>query len=332
MIHVPGFITHYICGEAALNGLTEESQKLIERHRQLYNVGCQGPDIFFYYLPGLLKKNMKNIGIEMHRNNFGSFISCMLDGVARADAKTRPILFSYISGYLTHYALDCRAHPYVYYKSGFRSKDDTKRRSRLRYSVYHRNVETAIDVLMLQLMSSEKPSDKKLWQLIKTDETQATLIARLVSDCISASYNREISPKQVYKSMRYMVNVTRILQSKKGRRKRLMELAEDLTVGDHLLSCIIHQQEITDGIDYLNVQKQPWYMPWDDQNENTATFGELYNTAVEDSVKLISDTRQFMLGKLPKEILLETIGNRSLTSGLEAEEDKEFLIHKSVFA
>ncbi|MDR3240016.1 MAG: zinc dependent phospholipase C family protein [Clostridiales bacterium] len=329
---MPGFITHYICGEAMLNGLPAGAQNLIQHHRQLYNVGCQGPDIFFYYLPGLIKKNMKNLGIDMHKTQVGSFISHVLDGLAEADEEAQPIIFSYLSGYLSHYSLDCFTHPYVYYKSGFQIKGD--RKSRLRYSVYHRNFETAIDVLMLKVMSSEKPSEKKLWQLIKTDADQARLIARMVSAAITGAYQRDVSPKEVYSAMRYMVNVTRILQSKKGRRKRLMELAEELTVGDHLVSCIIHQQEVKDGIDYLNIHKKPWYMPWDNENENetTASFGELYNQAVENGISLIGQMYAFMQGELSKESLVQAIGNRSLASGLEIDEDREFTVHGNVFA
>ncbi|MDR1539094.1 MAG: zinc dependent phospholipase C family protein [Clostridiales bacterium] len=328
---MPGFITHYICGEATLNILSPDIQTTIRNNRQLYNVGCQGPDMFFYYLPGLIKKNLRNLGVDMHKTNFRLFVSGLIDGLDEAaDEESQSLVFSYLSGYLSHYTLDYHAHPYVYYKSGFQVKGD--KTPRLRYSVYHRNFETAIDVLMLKLMSSEKPSDKKLWQLIKADEKHARAIAALLSKAIGSAYNRNITSKEVFSAMRYMVNLTRLLQSKKGKRKRLMELAEDLTIGEHAFSSIIHMQEIKDGIDYLNMHKNPWFMPWDDQNELTSSFAEMYNFAVSRGAKLITKTRQYMEGTLSREKLLDSIGNRSLASGMDCDQPVEFRVHDNVFA
>jgi hypothetical protein len=286
--------------------------------------------MFFYYFPGLLKKNMKNLGVDMHKTNVQKFLSNILDSLANADENSKSLIFSYLCGYLTHYSMDYCAHPYVYYKAGFQVDGD--KTSKLRYSVNHRRFETAIDVLMLKLMSGQKPSDKKLWQLIKADKEHAQVIAAMLSGAISSAYDRQISSKEVFNAIKYMVIFTRFLQSRRGYRKRFMELAEDLTIGEHLLSSIIHSQTVEDGIDYLNANKQPWHMPWDEKNEVTRSFAEMYNTAVLESERLIVNTYHFMDNVIDKNELLEIIGNKSLASGLEIEEDREFTIHGSVFA
>ena len=324
-MYVPGLITHYICGEAVINELPGDIRDILQNSRQLYNLGCQGPDMFFYYLPGLLKKNIKNLGVDMHRMNVGDFFSNMLDQQRSASDAERLMIFSYICGYLTHYTLDCNAHPYVYYMSGFRTEGD--RTPRLRYSVRHRSFETAIDVLMLKIMSGEKPADKKLWQLIKAEKDQAMSVAGALSGAINRAYNRDISRKEVFNAIRYMVYLTRVLQSKRGRRKRFMELAENLTIGEHIVSSVIHMQEVAGNIDYLNVKKQPWYMPWDGNKQINHSFGEMYNRAVAEGTELIKLNYMFLSGRIAKTELLRHIGNRSLASGLDIDEDKAFLIH-----
>ena len=324
-MYVPGLITHYICGEAVINGLPGDIQDILLNGRQLYNLGCQGPDMFFYYLPGLLKRNIKNLGVDMHRTHVGDFFSYMLDSQKAAGDAERRMIFAYICGYLTHYTLDCNAHPYVYYKSGFHIKGD--KTPRLRYSVRHRSFETAIDVLMLKMMSGEQPADKKLWQLIKAEKAQALVIAGSLSGAINGAYGRNISQKEAFNAIRYMVYLTRVLQSKYGRRKRLMELAENLTVGEHIVSSVIHMQEVTDSVDYLNIKKEPWFMPWDGDNEINHSFGEMYNRAVAEATDLIKRNYLFLKGSLSKDALLKDIGNRSLTSGLDIDEDKAFSVH-----
>ncbi|MDR0999266.1 MAG: zinc dependent phospholipase C family protein [Clostridiales bacterium] len=327
---MPGFITHYICGEAALKRLPAEIATIITDNREIYNVGCQGPDMFFYYIPGLLKKNMKNLGIDMHVSNVQTFLMGMADAAADADSYTKPLLIAYLFGYLCHYALDYSAHPYVYYKAGFRLDGD--RSPKLRYSVYHRRFETAVDVLMLKMFSGQKPNDKKLWQLIKAEKDHAQVVAAMVSAAINNAYDRSVSPKEVFNAIKHMVWVTRVLQSRRGRRKRFMNLAENLTVKEHLVSSLIHDQEIVDGIDYLNTQKLKWSMPWDEEAESTHSFGELYNIAIVESEKLMVSMWDYLNGKMSREDLLAVVGNRSLKSGLEIEKDKDFVVHGSVFA
>ncbi|MCL2461148.1 MAG: zinc dependent phospholipase C family protein [Defluviitaleaceae bacterium] len=322
---MPGFITHYICGEAALKSLPAEIGETLYGYRQLYNIGTQGPDIFFYYFPGFLKKNMKNLGSHMHRANFSGFISGMLNGMEGA-GDDAGLVFSYIAGFLTHYTLDYNAHPYVYYKSGFKAEGDKK--SKFSYSVDHRSFETAIDVLMLKLMSGERPADKKLWQLIRTEAPEAREVSKVMSQAINNAYGCDVSEKEIYKAMKYMVNITRLLQSRRGRRKKLMELSEELTVGEHAVSSLIHSQSVGDGVDYLNIGRKPWNMPWDNKTAVESSFPELYNRAVAEAVNLIVHTDMYRKGELGRDDLLAMIGNRSLASGVDSDEDVEFLYHE----
>jgi len=308
---MPGFITHYICGQAVLKDIEPDIQKMIRPYQQFYNIGTQGPDIFFYYLPGFLKKRIRNVGIEMHKSNFSAFISSLIDAMSQEKGDSKAILTAYISGFLTHYSLDAIAHPYVYSKTGVRQKGDTTKA--IKYSVNHRKFETAIDVLMLNLLSSKKPSDYKLWELIQVNQSQARVVAQAMSESLKNAYGRDACPKDVCKAMAYMVNITRIIQSNKGRRKRLMELIENLTIGDHLFSSIVHMQEVGDGVDYMNLAKSPWNVPG--TKAKTASFVELYNEAVSESTTMINNLWRYMNGEISRSKLLINLGDRSLSTG-----------------
>ena len=46
---MPGFTTHYILGLKAYGGLENSGLKyIISKYRWLYQLGLQGPDMFFY--------------------------------------------------------------------------------------------------------------------------------------------------------------------------------------------------------------------------------------------------------------------------------------------
>ena len=315
---MPGFITHYICGQAILKNLNSDAQKVVTSHMRFYNIGTQGPDIFFYYIPGLIKKRSRNIGTQMHKQDFGDFISHMIDIMTfehLSDYK-RAVLFSYVSGFLTHYALDATAHPYVYSKTGVRKKGDKAKA--IKYSVNHRKFETAIDVLMLELMSSKKPGDYKLWELIRVESDPAKIVAGAMSASIRETYSRNVSPKDVIKAMDYMVALTRIMQSAKGRRKRLMELIENLVIGEHLFSSIIHMQNVTDGVDYMNLGHRPWNVPGTE--EKTESFVELYHEAVSAGHTMIDTMWRYMNGEVSLDKLKIVLGNRSLATGAAPEQ------------
>ena len=49
---MPGFTTHYILGTKAYNDMPQNNLKfIIAKYRWLYQLGLQGPDMFFYNLP-----------------------------------------------------------------------------------------------------------------------------------------------------------------------------------------------------------------------------------------------------------------------------------------
>jgi len=146
-----------------------------------------------------------------------------------------------------------------------------------------------------------------------------------VSAAVKAAYGRGITQKDVRGAINHTVYITRLLQSRRGRRKRLIELAEKLTVGEHVLSSLIHPQEAGEYADCLNIAKEPWVVPGRRQTAVTSSFPELFEQAAEKAADLIIKTdlyrrRKNGEGAVPysKQDLLAAIGNRSLLSGADS--------------
>lgn len=67
---MPGFTTHYIGGILTLSDFQRcNLKKSISSHRYAYQLGLQGPDIFFYNLFDLLSKSHPPLGAIMHTKN-----------------------------------------------------------------------------------------------------------------------------------------------------------------------------------------------------------------------------------------------------------------------
>lgn len=309
---MPGFLTHYIAGKAAFNAVSSEIQKKISAQERLYNLGTQGPDIFFYYLPGQIRKRSRGIAQEMHQSRLGLFLTYMARlAKVSATQHEKDTIFAYTAGFIMHYTVDCHAHPYVY------ARAFDKNIPKIANSAKHRRFETAIDVALLKLVSGEKPAGLNQWELIDAPRKGRYVAAEALSQGLSAVYNRDVPPRDVHNAMKFTINATRLLQSKNGQRKRFMQVLENATIGESLFSCIIHMQEVSGEEDFLNVKKNPWHTPWAEAETFNDSFMERYNAAVEEGAELINIMHEFIYGDLPSVRLAEKLGNRSLKTGLQ---------------
>ena len=113
---MPGFTTHYLFGVKAYNDLPNNYLKhVISKYRWLYQIGLQGPDIFFYNIPILRHRDYRNVGSHMHEYHVNRFFRNCLNEIAAISSKQqREQAISYMAGFLCHYAADSICHPYVY--------------------------------------------------------------------------------------------------------------------------------------------------------------------------------------------------------------------------
>ena len=306
---MPGFLTHYIAGQAVLNSTAPEINAVIQKGERLYNLGTQGPDIFFYYLPGIIRKRSRDIGGQMHKNDLGVFIARMAHLAKNAPADERDLIFAYTAGIIMHYMVDVHSHPYVY----ARTHNDNA--PSIKNSADHRHFETSIDTALLKLVSGKKPADISQWELIKAETGHLIVAAKAMSRALKLVYGRVIQPKDVYFAMRHMIRLTRLLRSRKGRRKKWVALIENLTVGEPIFSSMVHTQEIDDSIDYLNEQKKPWKAPWEIEAHCTDSFIDCYNAAVDEGLELVQALYGYVYADLTLKALRQKLGNRCLTTG-----------------
>lgn len=107
---MPTTYAHYRFGKNGLNLFTIEDRQAVEYYRPLYDIGEQGPDIFFYYKPW--QKNYVNeTGHAMHK-------SPMMDFLKRAKTaydktKHKDAIKAYVFGFTGHFLLDSFCHTYI---------------------------------------------------------------------------------------------------------------------------------------------------------------------------------------------------------------------------
>ncbi len=113
---MPGFTTHYIMGMKAYNDMPANSLKhIIAKYRWLYQLGLQGPDMFFYNIPILRHRDYRNVGSYMHEHKVREFFENYLKMASEITSRQqREEALAYFCGFLCHYVGDSICHPYVY--------------------------------------------------------------------------------------------------------------------------------------------------------------------------------------------------------------------------
>ena len=98
---MPGFTTHYIFGMKAYNDMPFTPLKhTIAKYRWLYQLGLQGPDMFFYNIPILRHRDYRNVGSYMHEHKVNAFFECCLRriGTIRSRQQQEEAI-SYLAGF-----------------------------------------------------------------------------------------------------------------------------------------------------------------------------------------------------------------------------------------
>ena len=128
---MPSTYAHDRFGARVLERLPQDVRRVLQAHRNLYDIGLQGPDVLFHH-KALHKNPVNELGRAMHkwsgRRFFGSLTDKAQDDAAKA----------YLCGVLCHFALDSTCH-------------STVNAIAVRVDVHHYDVETELErTLMLQ--------------------------------------------------------------------------------------------------------------------------------------------------------------------------------------
>lgn len=107
---MPAAYAHYRFGQLVLSRLPAEKQKIIQAHRDLYDLGLQGPDLLFHYHP-LGHDPLKGTGLRMHEAPAEAFFRPAGEQLCRS--RDSDALLAYLWGFLCHFALDFHCHPYI---------------------------------------------------------------------------------------------------------------------------------------------------------------------------------------------------------------------------
>lgn len=106
---MPTSYAHYRFGAEMLRRMPADVRGTAKRHRQLFDVGLQGPDPLFFYRPVYTGK-IRRLGSKFHMQTGREFFSRVCRNLRRDPSEGGQ---AYLYGVLCHFALDASCHPLI---------------------------------------------------------------------------------------------------------------------------------------------------------------------------------------------------------------------------
>lgn len=322
---MPGFTTHYIFGMKAYNDMpNSQLKRTIAKYRWLYQLGLQGPDMFFYNIPILRHRDYRNVGSYMHEQHISRFFECCLEHIGQIESRNQKgEAIAYFAGYLNHYIADSICHPFIYSRIGFDSDNPT-----VKHHGKHAALENEIDAILLKKYKKKRPSEFNQTASLCLNGQEIQFISHFLSSCINDTYYQDnsrssfqVTPAMVHRSIWALRFGCRTLADKSGRKKNSIERIESLFFNQPVASAKMITDTIKDYRESCNLDHEPWCNPWNRGIASTASFVDLFHQSLAKCSTVYYLLNSCIISPVPMEQqdfsrLLDELGSYSYHSGL----------------
>lgn len=316
---MPNFYAHTLAANRAVVMISHPGIKAaIQEYPKVFNLGAQGPDFFFFYraYPWGNPENFHEIGNRAHVKDTGKLFQAAMRYIQGKPVEERKLLAAYLCGFLTHYALDSVAHPYVLYFTGDITQDSP---GYSRFSRNHTRFEAAIDAwLIWEQLGKAPPAVKKLHLFDITPEA-ALQIGEMLAHTLATVHQVSVLPAKIATAFTDLADLTRVI----------IDPWHPLALVAHGLGrwldphgtgrATFYPQDATVAVPFLNLERTPWKFAWDGMPQPTS-FLDLMEQGVADSAQFIEAAGKVMLDGGSPAVIADLIGNRSMLTGLDCDQ------------
>lgn len=251
---------------------------------QLFEIGANGPDFLFFHgispwKTPVLRHHVRKIGGALHKANINDFYKSALNSIRREkNNQIRDDMIVYTAGHLCHWALDSTMHPYIFYKTGFRTG---------RNMWMHHRFESLMDAIMLKLKRGLTIEEYDVTRITKHKPFQARAIARIYVPAIKEIFQEDIRPYIIEEALQDWNDMQAVFRDVKGKKIAAAQKLEKPMGLSNLISGYMIPPEAEDNYDVLNLLHTPWKNPATGEI-STETVLELYDKAVIKAVRAIT--------------------------------------------
>ncbi|NOV02972.1 zinc dependent phospholipase C family protein [Paenibacillus planticolens] len=298
---MPNIWTHLLFGQELMSQLGHAPMLNDKQIRNVFSLGCQGPDFLFYhhFLPWEKDKTLNQLGSLMHTKMCGPFLGDLLRQVQGRGLYNPAVV--YVLGFITHHILDRNMHPYVFYKSGFKKWD-------------HQRFEIIMDTLILKRKRGLETWKTPVWKEIYVGETLPLGVASALANAAANNYPdlaASITEKDWNDAYFDMIKAQRLFHDPKG-------IKRVLTFGK--IAPLVYAKRVA-PLDYLNEANTIWNCPTSLEETYTHSIWDLWGIAMADGETVLRAAIQVLQRGTAEDFqaFLAVLGNRSYETGKDCD-------------
>lgn len=297
---MPDVAVHASFGREVLANLPEEVRESIVS--EPYTFALFGPDVWFMHQPWHRREGR---GRQMHTTKPGAFLTALL---RRAGTSAFPKeMFSYLAGFLCHYALDSTTHPYIIWVT-------TEERV---FPRGHQSLEHALDYVTIEregYADELHPITRHYFPAIRLPKClEADLNA-----VFESVYGWKNAWAEMNRSCRRYRLCYRTMEHPRGFAAHTARLTRA-----NILKSLVYSESHFHALDPENTEHRTWHHPYNPSLTFQDSFPELRARARDLAVQFITAAWRFLFcSEGTAEDFSTLIGDLSYLSGLPADDPR----------
>lgn len=268
---MPAQYTHQIIAERTLEKLPENIRDKITDY-SAYAIGAQGGDVFYFLR--VLDGKTQNLGKYLHNDDIYETFCSLYKA-----AKRHPEAFSYVAGYITHYAVDIVFHPYVYGLTERMIGEEPSWRGR-----WHAYIESDLDSYFVRKYC-KKPVNEYSYPVRRRDIDIRALYPLIGGVCREQG-RRKFSYRSFCRSFSRFYTFERLFLDKKLRRRGVLNRIEKVLHIPHTFSVLCRRTDYDERC--LNKSHKEWHNPSDPSFTSHEDADQLFERAERECLRLIA--------------------------------------------
>lgn len=321
---MPDLVMHHHFARVVYSALSDEAKKSIN-NMGLYDFASAGPDAFSLIKFFNREKNAEYLKIKdmLHSKHTRQF----LVELAKL-TKLNKDLFPYLCGYISHYYLDIKTNPYIYYKTGLYDIDvfNTVKNRGLKMKL-----ERAMDSYVIENYYSVKPNKFKIHKKILYLNKIPKTIQRDLDVLFSSVYSINDGYKKVNKSLKSSKFFYRCIYDPFGLKTKVFDKLDNGKSDVDLHYITYYNKGLNTRVfDIFNFKHERWYNPVKKEISSIDSFFNLFDKAKELALECIETLYNYVF--LDEDVNLDFyFANVNYKTGLDCNQNNEMVYFNNIF-
>lgn len=304
---MPATVTHAYFANDLYDILPIGLKKLLMDDKKKLRMFSQSTDAFIFY--NLLKKKdqkIRDFQAFFHNNKSQEFFINLVNYIKYNNYYQNSEIMAFLYGFISHYVLDSKLHPFIIYKTGVFNESDV---STYKYRNKHEYMENFLDNYMIKQRENITPYSFKFYDYSFDLTPFSKELIEVIDYAFKETFNFHNFSIYYYKSLKDMHRALKYLRyDKYGIKMFCYKTIDKLTSNKTFkLQAISYHTPLKDEFDYLNNNHSTWIHPCLKREKHNESFIELYSIALKDTKKIITDVNSYLKGT--KKVNLKTVFN-----------------------